>query len=444
MSASTTSTLSGNLKKKGAFLGIWNSCYCEMRKNELYVFKNSSSKKPERVIKITPKTKIQMVTGDKAPRLVIENPKESNAVFSCDDESKLLQWVLVLRSATFTSSTVSMDTFRIIAVIGRGFYGKVMLVMNKESNELFALKTIRKCKLVQNKKFYTVLRERNILVKARNPFLVSLYHAFQTDTKFYFVLEYVPGGELFNRMNKEDHIPPNQVKLYVAEVAIAIEYLHSIDIVYRDLKPENVLISKDGHVKLTDFGLSKDLDNEDTTSTFCGTPEYAAPEVIRKNQYGKEIDWWSLGVLTFELLFDRLPFEAPNRPKLFHQILNEEPNFPNLTDPDTKNFISSLLIKDPKKRADFKKIKNHPFFDGLDFDDVANLKVKPEFIPIVDMDPRQKPQNFDSEYTEEQPYDSLAQPVEGAAVHFSGFSFDAESSILTSNIDSSLIAQPVY
>lgn len=420
----------GYLKKKGK-LGFYNKIFCVFKDKEFQMFKITNLRKPDSVIPINQDTTIQVVnsTSDgKVLKFIVGNSEDNTVTLtSCDGkEDEMLKWILFLRSATYDDSKVSMDDFDIISVIGRGYYGKVMLVQKKDTRQLYAIKTIHKDRLVQSKNIYTVLRERNILAKARNPFLVSLYYAFQTDTKFYLVLEYVPGGELFHRLQTECKIPVNQVRLYIAEVAIALNYLHSIGIVYRDLKPENILISSQGHIKLTDFGLSKDLDNDDKTNTFCGTPEYASPEVIKRDYYGKEIDWWAVGVLTFELLYGRLPFESKNKAKLFYNILNKEPAFPFFIDQTSASFIKMLLVKDPKMRAGFKQIKRHPFMKHIDFDAVAQLHTEPEFIPQIEKDPlRQIPQNFDSDVLKELPIDSVAQSVASSAQHFNGFSFVA-------------------
>lgn len=420
----------GYLKKKGK-LGFYNKIFCVFKDKEFQMFKITNLRKPDSVIPINQDTTIQVVnsTSDgKVLKFIVGNSEDNTATLtSCDGkEDEMLKWILLLRSATYDDSKVSMDDFDIISVIGRGYYGKVMLVQKKDTKQLYAIKTIHKDRLVQSKNIYTVLRERNILAKARNPFLVSLYYAFQTDTKFYLVLEYVPGGELFHRLQTECKIPVNQVRLYIAEVAIALNYLHSIGIVYRDLKPENILISPQGHIKLTDFGLSKDLDNDDKTNTFCGTPEYASPEVIKRDYYGKEIDWWAVGVLTFELLYGRLPFESKNKAKLFYNILNKEPAFPFFIDQTSASFIKMLLVKDPKMRAGFKQIKRHPFMKDIDFDAVAQLHTEPEFIPQIEKDPlRQIPQNFDSDVLKELPIDSVAHSVASSAQHFNGFSFVA-------------------
>ena len=416
---SKAASQAGWLKRKGNFLGIWRQCYCELVGNDLILKKTNTTHKIERMIHITPETRIDMVTNDKVPRMVIDDGTEPFLLAS-DDENTLLSWVLALRTATYQETNYSMDQFDIVSVIGRGFHGKVMLVRHKQTRDLFAMKTVHKARLMKSNKVHTVIRERNILAKARNPFIVQLCFAFQTDRKFYLGLEYVPGGELFRRMQNEDEIPVNEVKLYVAEVAIALDYLHSLGIVYRDLKPENVLITCDGHIKLTDFGLSKELSDEVTT-TFCGTPEYVAPEVIKREPYSCAIDWWSLGVLCYELLYGTTPFTSSNRVKLFQMIMNSPPRFPEGADADAQDFIRKLLNKDPKQRAKFEDIKHHPFWGDMDLDAVARREVEATYKPKIEGQDDTK--NFDEEFTQETATDSLATPTFGASNQFNGFSY---------------------
>ena len=488
MSSTTNGTIcfhSGSLKKKGAMFGSWHTCYCELKGNVFSVYKSNTSKSPEKTIHITPMTNISLITNDKVSRLIIENPENqkksiissnptgpthspirtrrekstsNSAMFTCDNEDELFQWVVVLRSATFqnTSSSVTMDNFNIISVVGRGSCGKVMLCENKETKQKCAIKTIRKKKILNEGNISAVFNERNVLAKVKNPFIVSLYHAFQTETKFYFVMEYVAGGELFFWMNNSVNFPPKQIQLYIAEIAIALDYLHKENIIYRDLKPENILISEYGHIKLTDFGLAKEVDNnhfvESSKNSLSGTLEYLAPEIIKQENYGIEVDWWALGILIFELVFKKHPYDTLNKSNLMHQIVNDPLVFPNSDDyskelDNLKNLISILLEKVPKKRAGFKQIQNHPYFEGLSFDDVEHLRIAPFFIPNIEYEANGRPLNFDDEYTNEAPLDSVAQEVGGTASHFKGFSYDDINSILVntnfeSPIEDSSLANP--
>lgn len=308
-------------------------------------------------------------------------------------------------------------------MIGRGFYGKVTLAQKIDTGELFAIKSIHKRRLVQSNRIHTVLTERNVLAQASHPFIVTLYYAFQNQSKFYLCLEYVSGGELFFRMQQNTQgLPIDDVKLYAAEIALALRHLHSLGIIYRDLKPENVLLDSKGHVKLTDFGLSKDLHSDQLTSTFCGTNEYLAPEIVSHIAYGFQIDWWTLGILIYEMMFGKTPFKSTNKAQLFKRILQADIHFPTNVDPDAEDLILGLLNKDSSKRFGFEQMRHHCFFSGYNFDDILNKKIKPHFIPTEKDDLNLE--NFDTEFTTEQPLDSLASPVLGSIEQVKGFSFD--------------------
>ena len=202
------------------------------------------------------------------------------------DRETVLRWVLELRTAVFHDPVLSMDQFNIIAVIGRGYYGKVMLVSSKSTNEKYAIKTIHKNKLIQARQLQIVSNERAILSKVDHPFIISLKFAFQSPTKFYLGMDYVPGGDLMKLLSTHRQIPISDVKLYVMEVALALDAMHRSGVVYRNLKPDNVL----RHVKLVGFGLSKDISATATTNTFCGTTELMAPEVILLKNYSYAAD----------------------------------------------------------------------------------------------------------------------------------------------------------
>jgi serine/threonine protein kinase len=373
-------------------------------------------------VHIFPGSEIIIQSQDRAFRFCIKSPDASEYVLQADDEDSLLAWVLALRSATYHESPYSMEQFNILSVIGRGYYGKVMLCQSKATGERFAIKAVRKGMLLKSKKVHTVIRERRILECVNSPFVVGLRFAFQTSSKFYLGLEYVQGGDLFRRMSSEDDaVSDSDVPLYIAEIALALEYVHKTGVVYRDLKPENVLICPDGHLKLTDFGLAKQLDADEATTTFCGTPEYVAPEMIRREHYSYPIDWWALGILSFELIFGCSPFTSSNRVRLYQMILNNEPEYPRGADRTAVDFVSKLLHKNPKNRATLESLRGHPFWHGLDFDAVARKEIAPSFVPVCDA--AAPAENFDAEFTNMAAQDSLATPVRPGGTEFQGFSF---------------------
>ena len=421
--------LSGYLKRKLGFLSMWRTALVEVKGVNLIIHKGKTSE-IESCFQITPETEIIEEKNDRPPKLTIRNGEEFVSL-QTDTVETMFLWVQTLRTLTYRSKDISIDDFNIISVIGRGYYGKVMLVENKYSKEIYALKSIHKDRLIEEKKVNTVLRERNVLAKINHPFIVQIKFAFQNEKKVYIGLEYVPGGELFRMLQLVPSLAPKAVRFYIAEVALALEYIHSLGIIYRDLKTENILITQKGHLKLTDFGLAKIVDTEDgeggSTKTFCGTNEYLAPEIVKHEAYGYAIDWWALGILTYELTFGETPFCNQSKKVIYEKILHDEPFFPAETPEETVDFIKKLLKKDPKKRGNFNDLKNHPFWHGLNFDNVAALKVKPPFRPRIASD--RCVMNFDSEFTHEANIDSAANAVISND-EFKGFSYIANDEIL--------------
>ncbi|KAG8249086.1 Serine/threonine-protein kinase Sgk1 [Homalodisca vitripennis] len=213
--------------------------------------------------------------------------------------------------------------FEFLHVIGKGSFGKVLLARHRHDNVYYAVKVLSKRLIVRQNEAQHIMSERNVLMKnLHHPFLVGLHFSFQTSDKLFFVLDYVNGGELFFHLQRERTFTEPRARFYAAEIASALGYLHSQGIIYRDLKPENLLLDSVGHVVLTDFGLSKEgLLATDTTNTFCGTPEYLAPEVVRKEAYDRSVDWWCLGAVLYEMLYGLPPFYSRNTAEMYAQIL---------------------------------------------------------------------------------------------------------------------------
>ena len=226
-----------------------------------------------------------------------------------------------------------------------------------------------------------------ILEKIDHPFIVNLRYAFQTQKKLYMVLEYVCGGDLFQHLSLVEVLSEERARFYAAEIYLALAFLHSHSIVYRDLKPENVLIDLEGHVKLTDFGLAKELqhkehDEKECTKTFCGTDEYLAPELILRQSYGETVDWWALGILLYEMLTGWPPWSEDNRKILFDKILTEQLplSHPNLS-ADAKDLLRKMLRKRPEDRIKPADVKKHPFFATMNFDKLLAKEIPPPFKP---------------------------------------------------------------
>jgi serine/threonine protein kinase len=314
-----------------------------------------------------------------------------------------------------------MDDFTIISVIGRGLYGKVMLCEHHETKERVAIKTVHKSRLVQSNKVHTIMTERKILSRVNHPFIVSLKFAFQTPAKFYLGMEYAEGGELFYFLQKHGLPTLEDLRLYTAELMLALDYLHHQGIVYRDIKPENILLDAQGHIKLTDFGLSKELRRGAEASTFCGTSDYIAPEIVKRECYSFPVDWWATGILLYELTCGEPPFTHENRARLFKNICESPVAFPLGIDPGAQEYMELALEKDPAKRAGFNELKNCSLFAGLNWDDVLERRISPTF--EMDATAADHLQNFDEEFTQEQAMDSSSAPVSGAAEKLAGFSF---------------------
>jgi len=222
--------------------------------------------------------------------------------------------------------------------------------------------------------------------KLVHPFLVNLYYSFQTEDKVVFVMDYVNGGELFFHLQKDRKFPEDRVRFYIAEIVLGLEYLHSNGVLYRDLKPENLLLTDEGHICMTDFGISKEgLESDDArTATFCGTPEYLAPEVLECNGYGKAVDWWSLGTLMFEMLTGLPPFYCQDVQVMYSKIMNAKLEIPDYVSKDAAGLLIGLLERDPEKRlSDAKIIKQQPFFALIDWQKLVEKQITPPFIPPV-------------------------------------------------------------
>eukprot|EP00010_Vexillifera_abyssalis_P006942 CAMPEP_0201550296 /NCGR_PEP_ID=MMETSP0173_2-20130828/6675_1 /ASSEMBLY_ACC=CAM_ASM_000268 /TAXON_ID=218659 /ORGANISM="Vexillifera sp., Strain DIVA3 564/2" /LENGTH=393 /DNA_ID=CAMNT_0047960229 /DNA_START=259 /DNA_END=1440 /DNA_ORIENTATION=+ len=331
-----------------------------------------------------------------------------------------------------TGQKVNKDDFELLTVIGKGSFGKVMQVRKKDDGKIYAMKVLRKEAIIARKQVAHTKAEKSILQKIQHPFIVNLNFAFQTEDKLYMILDYINGGELFFHLKKEGKFSEERVRLYTAEIILALSHLHSFDIVYRDLKPENILIDCEGHICITDFGLSKEITSEEGTHTFCGTPEYLAPEVLKGQGHGTAVDWWSLGTLVYEMLTGLPPFYSQNINVMYQKILNGELRFPAYVSAEAQSLLEGLLIRDPEKRLGANSsddqaadIKSHPFFKGFDWKAIENKEVEPLFKPQVKS--QTDTSQIDPVFTTETPVDSL---VEKSAIseangdtNFDGFTF---------------------
>ncbi|KAL8985935.1 MAG: hypothetical protein Q9177_004300 [Variospora cf. flavescens] len=327
--------------------------------------------------------------------------------------------------------TLKIEDFELLKVVGKGSFGKVMQVMKRDTHRIYALKTIRKAHIISRSEVAHTLAERSVLAQINNPFIVPLKFSFQSPEKLYLILAFVNGGELFHHLQREQRFDINRSRFYTAELLCALECLHGFNVVYRDLKPENILLDYSGHIALCDFGLCKlDMKDEDRTNTFCGTPEYLAPELLLGQGYNKTVDWWTLGVLLYEMLTGLPPYYDENTNEMYRKILSEPLHFPGpeIVPPIAKDLLSQLLDRNPERRLGAKgpsEIKAHSFFNSIDWRKLLQRKYDPTFKPsVVDaLDTA----NFDSEFTQEKPTDSY---VEGPMLsqtmqqQFAGWSYN--------------------
>jgi serum/glucocorticoid-regulated kinase 2 len=285
--------------------------------------------------------------------------------------------------------SVKIEDFELLKVVGRGSFGKVMQVRKRDTGRIYALKTIRKAHIISRSEVTHTLAERSVLAQINNPFIVPLKFSFQNPEKLYFVLAFVNGGELFHHLQKEQRFDINRSRFYTAELLCALECLHGFKVIYRDLKPENILLDYSGHIALCDFGLCKlDMKDEDRTNTFCGTPEYLAPELLLGHGYTKSVDWWTLGVLLYEMLTGLPPFYDENTNEMYRKILQEPLHFPGLdiVPAAAKDLLTKLLDRNPERRLGANgsaEIKAHHFFANIDWRKLLQRKYEPSFKPSV-------------------------------------------------------------
>ena len=283
---------------------------------------------------------------------------------------------------------ITIDEYTFLQTVGTGSYGRVRICRNKKTNKIFAIKILKKTEILRLKQVDHIFSEYSILSMIYHPFIIEMKGANTTDSyNLYFLLEYVPGGELFSLLRSMKNFPIDHAKFYSAHIVTIFEYLHSKNIIYRDLKPENILINQNGYLKLTDFGFAK-LINEGLTYTLCGTPEYLAPEIITNKGHGKPVDWWTFGVLLYEMIVGIDPFNDVDPMNIYQKILKGKVKYPRNIDKDAKSLIKHLLVSDISRRYGclkngIKDIIDHKFFLGFDWKGLLFRTIKPPFIPEI-------------------------------------------------------------
>jgi len=372
---------------------------------------------------------IQEVTSIDKKSFCIKASTRSCKLIADSTEEKE-SWISAIKSAKdlikSSSKKVSQDDFEVLALIGKGNFGKVYQVRKKDTGEIYALKILYKQNIIESNETAHTMSERSILQRIRHPFLVNLYYSFQTEDKLFLVMDFVNGGELFFHLQQEDCFSEERARFYAAEILLGLEHLHENGIIYRDLKLENLLLTPDGHIKITDFGLSKEGMHSDaeSTKTFCGTPEYMAPEMLTGKGYTTAVDWWSFGSLLYEMLSGLPPFFSQDVQVMYRRIIKEELSFSDVFSEDAMDLLEKLLAKDPAQRlTDTKVMKAHPFFKTIDWDLLYQKKIKPPYEP--DVTDSNDLRNIDEEFTQENPQieDTETNLSKAEQIQFSGFTY---------------------
>ncbi|ORY85080.1 kinase-like domain-containing protein [Protomyces lactucae-debilis] len=283
-----------------------------------------------------------------------------------------------------TRGKYTLADFQIQRTLGTGSFGRVHLVQSRHNSRFYAIKVLKKQQVVKMKQIEHTNDERSMLRKVKHPFTITLWGTFFDSKNLYMVMDFIEGGELFSLLRKSHRFPNPVAKFYAAEVCLALDYLHHNDIIYRDLKPENLLLDRHGHIKITDFGFAKEV--PDITWTLCGTPDYLAPEVVASKGYNKSVDWWSLGILTYEMLAGHPPFYDPNPMKLYENILAGHVRYPSYFEPAAKDFLQKLLTADLTKRYGnlrngSRDIMEHAWFSEVNWERLARRDIEPPYTP---------------------------------------------------------------
>ncbi|XP_050375696.1 probable serine/threonine protein kinase IREH1 [Argentina anserina] len=351
---------------------------------------------------------------------LVEDEKVDISSTVIDEDAPLDDDVVHTSPIHFSKDRTSIDDFEIIKPISRGAFGRVFLAKKRTTGDLFAIKVLKKADMIRKNAVESILAERDILISVRNPFVVRFFYSFTCRENLYLVMEYLNGGDLYSLLRNLGCLDEDVARVYIAEVVLALEYLHSLSVVHRDLKPDNLLIAHDGHVKLTDFGLSKvglinstdDLSGPAVSETSLlrvdepelsmsehqrerrkkrsavGTPDYLAPEILLGTGHAATADWWSVGVILFELIVGIPPFNAEHPQTIFDNILNRNipwPRVPEELSPEAADLIDQLLTEDPNQRLGARgasEVKQHPFFKDINWDTLARQKAA--FVPSSD------------------------------------------------------------
>jgi len=442
---------SGYIYKEGIQITNWKKRFLVIEKTVISYYTNEFKRDKKGEIRINAINNVKPLASYKNRSFVfsVVTPNRTYYIQGSDDEHRkswmdAINEVLergrnpsVLTKTTSSSSLtptakeplkVTVSDFQQLKVIGRGGFGRVLLVKKKDNGQYYAMKILKKSSIVNRGEVTHTRTEKSVLARIDHPFLAKLYWSFQTEEHLYFIMDFINGGELFFHLSIEKKFSEDRAKFYAAEIISGISYLHQHGIIYRDLKPENILLDRAGHVIMTDFGLSKEglNDTNDRTGTFCGTPEYLAPEVISGDSYTKSIDWWSVGTLIFEMLTGLPPFYDQNEEAMYEKIMKSDIKFPIFVSNEAADLIQKFLTRDQVSRLqDYEVIKKHPWFRSLNWEKLLKREITPPFIPSVkssndigNIDKEFLEQDVDEEDEEENQDQSMVKPDT-----FGGFTF---------------------
>ena len=332
------------------------------------------------------------------------------------------------------------DDFEMLCLVGQGAFGKVFQVRKRDTGAVYAMKVMRKETIIEREQTDYMRAERDILTVIHHPYVVTLRYSFQTSQKLYLIMDFVNGGHLFFWLYRQGLFDTNLTRFYAAEIVCAIGHLHSLNIMHRDLKPENILLDNEGHVKLTDFGLAKvqDPESEKRTNSLVGSIDYMSPEILEAKGHRKQADWWSVGVLIFEMLTGQLPFRGKNKPAIQKAICGAKLKMPTFLPSDATSLIKSLLERNQDRRLGAgpqgtENVKGHKFFASVNWSKIEVRGVAPPFRPTVEGE--MCVACFDEQWTKKEAVDSAAgTPGSDDRNVFQGFSFTAPSLMLEADV----------
>ncbi|BFZ08103.1 hypothetical protein BsWGS_11142 [Bradybaena similaris] len=300
------------------------------------------------------------------------------------------------------------DDFNFLKVLGKGSFGKVLLAELKETGAFYAVKALRKDIVLEDDDIEcTIIEKRVLALGCKHPFLTHLHSTFQNKSHLFFVMEYLNGGDLMFHIQLSGKFDFPRAQFYAAEIVCGLQFLHKNGIIYRDLKLDNILLDMDGHIKIADFGMCKEhIFGDNRASTFCGTPDYIAPEILKGAKYNASVDWWSFGVLLYEMLIGQSPFHGDDEDDLFHSILHDTPRYPHSIPREASTIMSLLFERNPSDRMGMPTcpagpINSQPFFRNIDWETLEARQVRPPYKPKIKS--ASDISNFDSEFTAEKP-----------------------------------------